>query len=57
MNTKKRDNDKIDLELMIQCIIGNITLARDFTELHLPENPRLTPPKWNTLFFSYGAAF
>lgn len=56
-NNEKRDNVKIDIELMIQCIMGTITQARHFTKLHLPENIRLTPPKWNILFFSYGATF
>lgn len=57
LSTKKRGNVKIDLELMIQCVMATITQVRHFTELHLPENTRLTPPKWNILFFSYGATF
>lgn len=57
LNSKKRDNVKIDLELMIPCITGTVTQARHFMELYLPENSRLTPPKWNTLFFSHGATF
>lgn len=57
LNTKKRDNVKIDLELMRQCVMGTIIQARHFTELHLPENTSLTPPKWNILFFIYEATF